>query len=95
LRNLGAADAGRVLGVARALRETLRDGALEPAVVLLAHAWFGAEADISPQPALRALFVQYPGQQIRPPLARACERWDSLAAGETADLAERLARIVG
>jgi ATP-dependent Clp protease ATP-binding subunit ClpC len=94
-RRLEPAEAGRSVGVARALRETLRGGALEPVIVLLAHAWFGAEEEVPAVAGLRGLFVQYPSHTTRPPLASLCERWESVPAGETADLAERLARVVG
>ncbi|HLX08126.1 MAG TPA: WD40 repeat domain-containing protein [Thermoanaerobaculia bacterium] len=94
-RSLEPAAAGQSLRAARALRETLREGPLEPAVVLLAHAYFGAEDQVPAQPCLRGLFVQYPGQHVRPPLAGACERWESIAAGDTAMLADRLARVAG
>jgi len=94
-RSLEPAAAGQSLRAARALRETLREGPLEPAVVVLAHAYFGAEDQAPALSCLRGLFVQYPGQQVRPPLAAACERWESVAAGETATLAGRLARVAG
>jgi len=94
-RSLEPAAAGQSLRAALALRETLREGPLEPAVVLLAHAYFGAEDQVPAVPCLRGLFVQYPSQQVRPSLAAACERWESIAAGETAALADRLARVAG
>jgi ATP-dependent Clp protease ATP-binding subunit ClpC len=94
-RSLEPAKAGRALGVARALRETLRGESLEPVIVLLTHAWFGAEEEVPVVAGLRGLFVQYPSHANRPPLASACERWESMAAGETVGLSERLARVVG
>jgi ATP-dependent Clp protease ATP-binding subunit ClpC len=94
-RSLEPTEAGRSLAVARALRETLREGPLEPVIVLLAHACFGADEQVPAVAGLRGLFVQYPNQQVRPALVKACERWESVAAGETADLAERLARVMG
>lgn len=94
-RSLEPAEVGRALGVARALRETLRGEPLEPVIVVLAHAYFGAEEEVPVVAGLRGLFVQYPSLQVRPALASVCERWESVAAGETADLAERLARVVG
>jgi ATP-dependent Clp protease ATP-binding subunit ClpC len=94
-RSLEPAEASRSLGVARALRETLREGPLEPVIVLLAHACFGADEEVPAVAGLRGLFVQYPNQHVRPSLVKACERWESVAAGETADLAARLAWVVG
>jgi ATP-dependent Clp protease ATP-binding subunit ClpC len=66
---------------------------MEPVIVLLSHPWFGAEEAVSAVPSLRGLFVQYPGQQIRPALARACERWESVNTGQVE--LDVLARILG
>jgi ATP-dependent Clp protease ATP-binding subunit ClpC len=94
-RSLELAEAGRAMGVARTLRETLREGPLEPVIVLLAHAWFGGEEEMAAVTGLRGLFVQYPGHATRPPLASVCERWESVTSGEIESLAEKLARVVG
>ncbi len=95
LRSLEPAAAAHTLQLARAIRETLRDGLLEPIIVLFSHPWFGAEENLLAIPALRGLFVQYPGQQVRPALAEHCERWESVAAAAGAQLAEHLARLLG
>lgn len=40
-------------------------------------------------------FVDYPGERVRPPLAAACERWESLAPGEVGAIEGVLGRLVG
>lgn len=93
-RSLAPADAGGALRVARSLQETLRDGVLEPSVLVLSHPWFGAHETLFALSTLRGLFVQYPGQRVKPALADYCERWESIAAGDLVQLVERLARLV-
>ncbi len=73
------------------MRETLRDGALEPVIILLTHPWFADGKQISPLSGLRGLFVQYPGHYAEPVLAQHCERFESIGAGQ----GERLADILG
>jgi ATP-dependent Clp protease ATP-binding subunit ClpC len=94
-RSLEEAQEARALTAARAMAETLREGALEPIVLVLSHAFFGAEAAPSPAPGLRGLFVGYPGGAARPALAEACERWEVLVAGEVESLHDRLGGLVG
>ena len=95
-RSLEAADEAAALRRARALRETLRGGPLEPVVVVLSHVYFAAEAENLPEvPHLRGFFVQYPGRQIRPILAPRCERWETCAPDATVHLEELLGRLVG
>ncbi|OAD18751.1 repeat, subgroup [Candidatus Thiomargarita nelsonii] len=94
-RNLKPANINRTLSAARAMRETLHEAYVEPVIVLLTHTWFAVEKNISPPTGLRALFVQYPKQQIRPPFAKHCERWESVMAGKSAGLGEILGRLVG
>ena len=82
--------------IARALCATLRDNLREPLIVLLSHPWFGAEQHLPSVPALRGLFVQYPGQRrVRPVLAEHCECWESLTAGDMGKLAECLGKLLG
>ncbi len=64
-------------------------------MLLLSQPWCGAEADAPSVTGLRGLFVQYPGQQVRPILAGQCERWRSLAAGQTGGLAAILGELLG
>jgi hypothetical protein len=59
-------------------------------VVVLAQAWFAAEEDVPEVPGLRGLFVQYPGHEVRPPLASRCERSESVPSGSMARLSEVL-----
>jgi ATP-dependent Clp protease ATP-binding subunit ClpC len=92
-RTLSPADASGALRVARSLQENLRDGVLEPFILVLSHPWFGANETLSAH-SLRGLFVQYPGQRVKPALADYCERWDSIAAGDLVQLVERLSRLV-
>jgi hypothetical protein len=91
-RTLQSINAVRALRVASAVRANLSDGSgREPVILLLTQPWCGTEA-VGPAIAeLRGLFVQYPGQQVRPALAPQCARWQSVAAGQT----DRLARILG
>ena len=89
------ADPTAALARAAGLLGLVRDGPLEPAIVLLAHPWFGADEVVPPVPRLRALFVQYPGLRTTPALAPHCERWDSVPADATADLPAVLGRLVG
>jgi hypothetical protein len=95
LRSLEPANSAAALRLARTLCETLREGSLESRIVVFSHPWFGAEESLQPVPALRGLFVQYPGQQVRPVLAERCERWESVTAGTGVRLLEPLARLVG
>lgn len=44
---------------------------------------------------LRALFIQYPGQNIRPSWADRCERWESLGHDQVDRLGAVLARLIG
>jgi Tol biopolymer transport system component len=95
-RTLQPLDTVRALRLASAVRATLRDeGGLEPVVLLLTQPWCGAEATVPALAGLRGLFVQYPGQQMRPALAGQCERWQSVAAGQTSGLAHILGQLLG
>ncbi|MCP5424263.1 MAG: WD40 repeat domain-containing protein, partial [Gammaproteobacteria bacterium] len=86
-RSQEPARAAHSLRLADSLRELLHDGREpQPPIVVLSHAWFGAEETIDRLPGLRGLFVQYPGQRVRPVLADHCERWVSLAAQDMGDL---------
>ena len=85
---------GHTLRLARTLHTLLRDDRMEPVIVLLSHPWFGAEEAVSAIPSLRGLFVQYPGQQIRPALAGCCERWESVPVDSGTGLLESLARLL-
>ncbi len=93
-RGYGSANPSRAFAAASAMRETLRDGGLEPVVVLLTHPWF-AEGNRAPTfPRLRALFVQYPGRRVVPPFGVHCERFESVGAGEVNRLGDVLGRLV-
>ncbi len=94
-RSAEGADEPGVLRLARAMRETLAGDALPPVVILLSHVFYGADEELPEVPSLRGLFVQYPGRTVCPPLAEACERWQSVAPGEFEGLEERLGRLVG
>jgi ATP-dependent Clp protease ATP-binding subunit ClpC len=95
-RSLDPAEPRVALATARAMARTLHDGGPDPALVLLTHAWFGADEERLPLPeGLRALFVQYPGQQVTPPLAPGCARWETLASGTTDGLEQVMGRLVG
>jgi len=93
-RSDAPADAAGALRLARSLRESLRDGPLEPIVVVLTQPWFGAEDDLPVTPALRGLFIQYPERAITPALAVRCERWESLTVDEIERLPACLGRLL-
>ncbi|MCP5116037.1 MAG: hypothetical protein GY953_34855, partial [bacterium] len=96
LRTMKPADPLSVLATAERLRSQLDGGVHEPVVVLLTHAWWGAEVeDRQAFERLRGLFVQYPQQEVRPRWAERCERWESLGAGEHGELAGVLGRLIG
>ncbi len=95
-RSLEGAHVARSLKLARGLRDQMRDGlGAEPIVVLLTHVWYGADEDPPPVPELRGLFVQYPGQAVRPALAAQCQRWESVTPGHMSGLGDLLGRLVG
>jgi ATP-dependent Clp protease ATP-binding subunit ClpC len=86
-RTLEPPQPARALKLARGLRATLiGQSALEPVIVLLAQAHFGAEADeLMPSaliPGLRGLFVHHAGQTVRPTWATRCERWSSVGVAK-------------
>ncbi len=66
-----------------------------PAVLLLSHAWYGANDLLPVVQDLRALLVQYPGQGVAPPLARHCARWASVAHDAGVEVERALCRLVG
>ncbi len=94
-RTMVPVNTSRCLKLARVIREQLRGGPLEPVVLVLSHAWFGADEDIPAVPNMRGLFVQYPNHDERPAMAGACERWESVGAGETSNMLEMLGRLAG
>ena len=94
-RRVRSADEARSLQRAAALLPLLREGPLDPVIVLLAQPWFGADEQVPTVPGLRGLFVQYPGRPVRPALAGHCERWASVPSKPNEQLAEVLARLLG
>jgi hypothetical protein len=85
----------RAFSLARTLQAQLNQGRNDAVVVLLTHAWFGAEDDVSPLPGLRGLFVQYPNQATHPPWARRCERWAAVSAQNPKGIETILGRLAG
>ncbi len=64
-------------------------------ILLLTQPYWGIDMKApAPTPGIRALFVQYPGQQVRPSFAAHCERWESIDAGESERLSQVLGRLV-
>ncbi len=95
-RSLNPVPIKRTLSVAQKLRENLHEGNIAPAILLLTHTQFANGQHLSPPKGLRALFVQYPKHsQIKPPFARYCERWESIANGQLTGFEEILGRLVG
>jgi hypothetical protein len=62
---------------------------------LLSHAWYGANDLLPVVQDLRALFVQYPGQGVAPPLARHCAKWASVAHDAGVEIKRALCGLVG
>ena len=83
------------LRVAQAMLGQLPAGPLPPGVLLLTHAWFGAEAgELTPPEGLRAVFVQYPRQRVEPPFARRVGRYADLACTDAAGLGRVLGEVM-
>jgi hypothetical protein len=99
-RTLDPPQPARTLARARALRESLRGwGGLEPVVLLLVQAYFGAEEEVGSLPAgvvsgLRGLFVHHAGQRDRPAWAGRCERWMAVGVGEESRLGAMLGELL-
>jgi ATP-dependent Clp protease ATP-binding subunit ClpC len=99
-RTLDPPQPARTLARARALRETLRGwGGLEPVVLLLVQAYFGAEEEPGSLPpglvsGLRGLFVHHAGQPSRPAWAGHCERWVAVEVGYTSRLGAVLGELM-
>jgi ATP-dependent Clp protease ATP-binding subunit ClpC len=86
----------RTLSVAHKLQETLHDGNIAPAILLLTHAQFANGQHLSPPKGLRALFVRSPNQPQKMPLfASYCERWESISTRQVTEFEEILGRLVG
>lgn len=94
-RSYEPASARRSLTLASRLASGLSaDG--EPACVLVvAQPWFGAEEAAPGVAGLRGVFVQYPNRRVQPVLASVCERYASVAAGQTAELLRAVGRVLG
>jgi ATP-dependent Clp protease ATP-binding subunit ClpC len=94
-RSLRALNVPRTLRLAASFRATLASSAdLSPIILLLTHPWCGADDPLPSIPALRALFVQYPGFPTAPALAPACERWQSLLPQQSQVLPDTLAFLI-
>jgi len=89
------ADATRTFRIARAMREQIGSNGLEPIILVLSHAWFAADDDVTAVPGLRGLFVQYPQHHVSPALARHCERWESLYPTESDRVSNLLGKLLG
>src|SRR5262249_54634122 len=85
------------LAAARAMGRTLpAEGPPAAGGVLpVTHAWLGAdEQELPAREELRALFVQYPGQQVTPPFAAACQRWECVKPGQREGLDAVMGRLL-
>ncbi len=95
-RTLAPANEVRTLKLANAVRTNLKDeSGQEPMILLLTQPWFGAEKNMPRIQGLRGLFIQYPNMDIKPSIAHLCERWETLAAGQTAELGQVLGYLMG
>jgi WD40 repeat protein len=75
-RGMGQPAVERSMRLASRLRAGLSQHGEVPAVLLLSHSRFGADAENLPTVAgLHGLFVAYPGHRERPVLASACTKW--------------------
>jgi hypothetical protein len=98
-RTLEPARPARALGAARALRNNLvGQSALEPVIVVLSHAHFGADEEepmpLGMVPGLRGLFVKHAGQGGRPAWSAHCERWSALCVGKESVLVTVLGELM-
>ena len=94
-RSLAPANEVRTLKLANAVRTNLKDeSGQEPMILLLTQPWFGAEKNMPRVPGLRGLFIQYPSMDVKPSIANLCERWETLAAGQTAELGQILGYLM-
>jgi WD40 repeat protein len=89
----------RALAAARGLRATLvGQSVLEPVIVLLAQANFGALEEVPMPsglvPGLRGLFVHHVGQAGRPAWSTHCERWLTVSAGNESRLIDELGTLL-
>ena len=64
-------------------------------ILLLTQPWFGAEKNMPRVSGLRGLFIQYPNMDVKPTIAHLCERYETLAAGQTAELGQVLGYLMG
>ncbi len=95
-RTLAPANEVRTLKLANAVRTNLKDeSGQEPMILLLTQPWFGAEKNIPRIQGLRGLFIQYPNIDVKPSIAHLCEKWETLAAGQTAELGQVLGYLMG
>jgi ATP-dependent Clp protease ATP-binding subunit ClpC len=94
-RTLNLANSTRSLRLAEAVRRQLRDGVLEPIVLVLSHTWFGWDAEPTKPQHLRGLFIEYPRHAARPSLADVCERWESHPCVANPNLPRILAQLIG
>ncbi len=94
-RSLSPANEVRTLKLANAVRTNLKDeSGQEPMILLLTQPWFGAEKNMPRVQGLRGLFIQYPSMDVKPSIANLCERWETLAAGKTAELGQILGYLM-
>ena len=95
-RSVFPADIPQTLKVAQTLRRTLNQGGNEAGIILLSHSWFGgANSKYIIMPGLRALFVNYPKQQIEPPFGQYCEQYKVLGYKDFSQLPDVLGRLMG
>ncbi len=95
-RTLAPANEVRTLKLANAVRTNLKDeSGQEPMILLLTQPWFGAEKNMPRVQGLRGLFIQYPNMDVKPSIAHLCEKWETLAAGQTAELGQVLGYLMG
>ena len=95
-RSLAPANEVRTLKLANAVRTNLKvESGQEPMILLLTQPWFGAEKNMPRVSGLRGLFIQYPNMDVKPTIADVCERYETLAAGHTAELGQILGYLMG
>ncbi len=64
-------------------------------MLLLSHAWFGAEEDLEVPSSVRALLVRYPGQRGEEPLGRRYGRLAVVGSDESESLPRVLRELIG
>jgi hypothetical protein len=86
------ANAIRGLHTAQRARETMAAGNEECIILVLSHAWFGADEPLPTIPGLRGFFIQYPGAKVNPKLL--CEVWKTVDSQRPVSMWAKLTELL-